>query len=103
MGFEYRARIAVDVACQADVLGAIRRDARYELVSASLEAGALALSIRIAKLPIRAWWPEDVTLTLGDAIDVLFHGGTRADREELLQLLAALLAKHGHDQPFEEP
>lgn len=103
MGFEFRATVTVDVACQAAVLAALRTDPRYELVSASLDSGALAISIRIAKLPIRPWWPEDVTLTLGDVVDVLFHGGTRADREELLQLLAALLAKHGHAQPFDEP
>jgi hypothetical protein len=103
MGFEYRARVAVDVACQAAVLQALRHDPRYELLSASVDAGALVLSIRLAQLPLRAWWPEDVTLTLGEAVDVLFHGGTRADRDELLGLLAELLAERGYHPPFEEP
>lgn len=102
MGYEFRASITVGVACQAAVLAAIRGDPRYELISASVDSGAFALSIRLAKLPLRSWWPEDVTLTLGEAVDVLFHGGTRADREELLALLSELLAKHGHEQPFDE-
>jgi hypothetical protein len=61
------------------------------------------LSLRIARYPLRERWPEDIDVRVDqNAMHVVFHNATATEREDVLEVLQAVLAHFGCTARFEE-
>jgi hypothetical protein len=99
VSIEYRATCTADDAWIEALSEELGRDSRFVV----LARDPIRLSLRLAKNPLRAQWPEDVDVRLDDAgIYVAFHGGTSADRADVLGILQQALARSGRAASFEE-